>query len=328
MNEDDLSANDMTIRTVDPDIQRFLDEAAAAGAPPITAGTVEQARAGNAAFLATMVTTPEKVARVEDATVQGAVGPLAARRYHPFGDPIGHVVFFHGGGWVLGDLDGHDQLCRQVCSRGSLVVTHVNYRHAPEHLFPAPALDAGAAVRSIFQEDDALPLVVMGDSSGGNLAASAALQARDAAVRVAAQVLLYPVLDCDFGTASYERNADGYLLTRDDMQWFWSQYVPDCGARNDPLASPLRAPDLNGVAPAIVVVAGFDPLHDEGVAYAERLSAAGSTSEVQSYPSMIHGFSTLFALTPAAEASVDTALASLAAQLHPGTTVPTTKENH
>lgn len=313
---------------LDPDIQRFIDEAAAAGAPSITAGTVEQARAGNAAFLATMVTSSDAVAEVEDLTVSGAEGPLPARRYRPHGEPVGHVVFFHGGGWVLGDLDGHDQLCRQVASRAKVVVTHVKYRHAPEHPFPAPALDAGEAVRAVAAEGDGLPLAVMGDSSGGNLAASAALQARDAGIQLAAQVLFYPVLDCDFTTASYERNAEGFLLTRDDMRWFWNQYAPDTDARITPLASPLRARSLERVAPAVVVAAGFDPLHDEGVAYAERLSAAGSASEVLSYPSMIHGFSTLFALTPQAEASVDAAVARLVAHLTPGAQAPTQKENH
>lgn len=318
----------MKTTELDSDIQRFLDEAAAAGAPPITAGTVEQARLGNAAFLSTMRTSSDEVARVEELTVAGAEGPLPARRYRPLGDPRGHVVFFHGGGWVLGDLDGHDQLCRQVAARGQVLVTHVNYRHAPEHRFPAPALDAGAAVRAIADEDDGLPLVVMGDSSGGNLAASAALQARDAGIRLAAQVLLYPVLDCDFSTSSYERNAEGFLLTRDDMRWFWDQYAPDPDVRTTPLASPLRSPDLAGVAPAVVVAAGFDPLHDEDVAYVERLTAAGSPSEVLSYPSMIHGFSTLFALTPHAEASVDAALARLVVHLTPGPEAPTQKEHH
>lgn len=298
---------------LDPDIAKFLADAAASGAPPITAGSIADARRGNSAFLAAMRTHLDEVGRVENIEVPGADAALDARRYSPVGEPTSEVVFFHGGGWVLGDLDGHDQLCRLVCARANAVVLHVNYRHAPEHVFPAAALDAFAAVRWVSEEGSGLPLIVMGDSSGGNLAASAALQARDAGVAVALQVLLYPVLDSNLESASYRRNGQGYLLAHDDMVFFWDQYVPDKEDRSDPRASPLRADDLGGVAPAVIVVAGFDPLLDEATAYASRLNSTGVPVELLSYDSMVHGFSTLFAITRFAEHSLNEVAARIRA---------------
>lgn len=288
---------------LDTGYAKFLQELKDADAPPVTAGSIEEARNGNAAFLASMRTRIVEVATVEDVTVPTRAGRVDARVYTPHGNATSVIVFFHGGGWVLGDLNGHDQICRRIADAAGAIVVNVNYRHAPETPFPGAAEDAADAV-TWAAGHYSLPVVTMGDSAGGNLAASAAIAARDAGLELALQVLLYPVLDAYLSTASYRRNGEGYLLTTADMEWFWSQYVQD-GNRFDPRASVLRVPDVAGVAPAIVVVAGFDPLHDEGVAFARRLDEAGVTCELLEYPTAIHGFMTLTALGPLAEEATD-----------------------
>ncbi|MDT9593298.1 alpha/beta hydrolase [Nocardioides zeae] len=288
---------------IDPGLAGFLEQAAAAGAPPITAGSVADARTGNAEFLRTMRTRQEPVRAVEELSVPTRAGDLPARAYLPVDEPVAVVVYLHGGGWVLGDLEGHDQLCRHLAATSGAVVVNVNYRHAPETRFPGPAEDAADAV-AWAAATYPYPVVVMGDSAGGNLAASAAVASRDAGVRLDLQVLLYPVLDADLTRESYRRNGDGYLLTAADMDWFWDHYVGD-GDRFDPRASVLRVDDLDGLAPAVVLVAGYDPLHDEGIAYADRLAAAGVPCDVLEYPGAIHGFMTLHAVSPLGEQAAE-----------------------
>ena len=206
------------------------------------------------------------------------------------------LVYFHGGGWVIGDLDTHDVLCRQLTAEAGITVASVDYRLAPEHKFPAAVDDAWEATRWVASVADLLGidarrLAVGGDSAGGNLAAVVALLARDAgAPAIAFQALLYPVTDLSAESRSYNDFADGYMLTRDSMRWFAAQYLAGKDEAMDWRASPLRAATLSGLPPALIVTAGFDPLRDEGEAYARRLRDAGVRVDYACYGGMLHGF--------------------------------------
>ncbi|MBB5165497.1 alpha/beta hydrolase [Mycobacterium sp. AZCC_0083] len=202
------------------------------------------------------------------------------------------VVFCHGGGWVIGDLDTHDHLCRTIAVLGRCRVVSVDYRLAPDHVFPAGLDDVEAAVRWAAGAFPDASLVVAGDSAGANLATACARRLRDCGgPRIAAQLLAYPVTDCDFSRTSYLTNQDDLLLLRSaDMAWFWDRYLPDEAMRTHPDASPLRASSLAGLPPATVVLAGHDPLHDEGLDYARALRGAGVPVELVTYPTMAHGF--------------------------------------
>jgi len=221
------------------------------------------------------------VGDVADGVLPGAAGPLAYRRYRP-PSPGPHpiVVYFHGGGWVLGGLDSDDPFCRDLCARSDAIVVSVDYRHAPEARFPAAIEDGFAALRWIAANADALGgdagrLAVCGWSAGGNIAAVVCQMARDAGgPYIAGQVLVTPVTDCDFTRESYVANGEGYLLTAPMMRGFWDHYA-DPADRALPAASPLRARDLSGLPSALVVTCEFDPLRDEGAAYARALAAAG-----------------------------------------------------
>jgi len=257
----------------------------------------------------------------EDRTIDGPGGALRLRLYHPAGAGPGAplVVFFHGGGFVIGDLDTHDGTCRILATRTGAVVVSVDYRLAPEHRFPA-ALDDGVAAltwaataASTFGADPAR-LAVAGDSAGGNLAAAAAQRARDAgAPALAAQALVYPVVDFTTARPSVADNGEGYLLTADAMAWFAEQYLGDA-PRDDPGASPLLG-RLTGLPPAVVATAEFDPLRDEGRAYAAALSGAGVAVDHLEFPGLVHGFLGLGALSPASAAATDAVWGALAARL-------------
>jgi acetyl esterase len=244
--------------------------------------------------------TPPEIGVVKDLMADGPLGPIPLRLYRPAGvpvaTPLGVLVFFHGGGWVIGDLETHDVLCRQLTAESGVSVVSVDYRLAPEHKFPAAADDAWAATRWIAAHAaelgiDANRVAVGGDSSGGNLAAVVALLARDqGAPSIAWQVLLYPVTDVGAETQSYRDFAEGYLLTREGMRWFAAHYLNAAADAADWRASPLRAPSLAGLPPALVVTAGFDPLRDEGEAYAVRLREAGVRVDAVCYGGMLHGF--------------------------------------
>jgi cation diffusion facilitator CzcD-associated flavoprotein CzcO/acetyl esterase/lipase len=272
--------NDGVVNRLQLDVDFVLELTAAFGVPPIDTLSVADARGLMKAMEATRPPGPD-VGEVIDGVLRGAAGPLPYRLYRP-ASPGPHpiVVYFHGGGWVLGDLAADDPFCRDICVRSGAVVVSVDYRHAPEARFPAAVDDGFAAVRWIAANADTLGgdasrLAVCGWSAGGNIAAVACRMARDAGgPAIAGQVLVTPVTDCDFGRASYVENADGYVLTTALMRWFWNHYA-DPAERLDPKASPLRAPDLSGLPPALVVTCEFDPLRDEGAAYAEALAAAG-----------------------------------------------------
>jgi len=244
--------------------------------------------------------TPPQIGMVRDLTADGPLGPIPLRVYRPAGvpasTPLAVLVFFHGGGWVIGDLETHDVLCRQLTAGSGVSVVSVDYRLAPEHKFPAAVDDAWAATRWVVAHAgelavDASRLAVGGDSAGGNLAAVVALLARDkGAPAIAVQVLIYPVTDLVGETRSYRDFAEGYLLTREGMRWFIAHYLTAEAEAADWRASPLRAQSLAGLPPALIVTAGFDPLRDEGEAYAERLREAGVRVDSVCYGGMIHGF--------------------------------------
>jgi len=244
--------------------------------------------------------TPPQIGMVRDLTADGPLGPIPLRVYRPAGvpasTPLAVLVFFHGGGWVIGDLETHDVLCRQLTAGSGVSVVSVDYRLAPEHKFPAAVDDAWAATRWVVAHAgelavDARRLAVGGDSAGGNLAAVVALLARDkGAPAIAVQVLIYPVTDLVGETRSYRDFAEGYLLTREGMRWFIAHYLTAEAEAADWRASPLRAQSLAGLPPALIVTAGFDPLRDEGEAYAERLRDAGVRVDSVCYGGMIHGF--------------------------------------
>nr|WP_256734929.1 alpha/beta hydrolase [Variovorax sp. dw_954] len=242
---------------------------------------VEQARALLAQLSAARPPGPT-IGETVDGALLGAAGPLAYRLYRP-DSPGPHpvVVYFHGGGWVLGSHDSDDPLCRDLCQRSDALIISVNYRHAPEARFPAAADDGLAAVRWIGDhavELGGIPgeLAVAGWSAGANVAAVTCQQVRDhGGPAISGQLLLTPVTDCDMGTPSYVENAEGYVLTAPLMKWFWDHYA-DPADRTHPKASPLRAADLSNLPPAFVVTCEFDPLRDEGIAYAKALAAAGT----------------------------------------------------
>jgi acetyl esterase len=284
---------------VDPQIAAILEVLASAGAPPLTSGSPEQARA---AFRFTTVdmrnpATLADVASIDNQEVPGPAGSIPIRVYRPSTQgPVPTIVFFHGGGFVIGDLDTHDDHGRLLCRDVDAVVVSVDYRLAPEHKFPAGFEDCYAATRWAADNisslgGDADRLAVAGDSAGGNLAAAVAVAARDQGPSIAAQLLIYPGVDFtdDDTHASRIENAEGYFLTADDMVWFREHYISEEHV-TDPRASVLHAEDLSGVAPAVIGVGEFDPLRDEGVAYAKKLSDAGVEVLLHRFDGMVHGF--------------------------------------
>jgi acetyl esterase len=239
----------------------------------------------------------EPVAAVQERRVPGPDGELAVRVYTPDSEgPHPGIVFFHGGGWVIGNLDTHDGTARKLANAAGCSVVSVDYRLAPESPFPAAAEDCYAATAWVAENRADLgvgpgPLAVAGDSAGGNLASVVALMARDrSGPELGFQLLLYPVIDCDFDRPSYRDNAEGYMLTRDVMQWFWDQYVPDPAERRNTYVNPLAAASLADLPPALVLTAEYDPLRDEGEAYAERLKSEGVDVTCTRYDGVIHGF--------------------------------------
>ena len=241
---------------------------------------------------------PAPVREVFDGAVAGPAGTIPVRYYRETRKPACPLlVYFHGGGWVMGDLDTHDNLCRLLARKSDALVMAVDYRLAPEHPFPAPFDDAYAALvwaaeNAASVGADPKRILVAGDSAGANLAAAACLAARDrGGPAVGGQILLYPATDlASFDRPSYRHFADGHYLTRRYMEAFRDRYLPRAQDRTDPLASPLLAPDLTGLPPALVITAGFDVLRDEGEAYAERLRASGVAVTATRYNGMVHGF--------------------------------------
>lgn len=244
------------------------------------------------------------VTEVRDAAIAGPAGTIPARVYRP-DRPIATIFYLHGGGWVVGTMDMFDAFARMLAVESQCKVISLEYRLAPEHPFPGAVDDAHAALRWVAAEECEGPLVVCGDSAGGNLATVCARLARDeGAPDVALQVLAYPVVDHDFETDSYREQADNPLLGRNDMTWYWDLYVPVVSERDRPEASPLRTADLSNLPPAYIVVPAHDPLRDEVLAYAGRLRAAGVTVTERHYDDQAHGFLTMVNYLPVADAAV------------------------
>ncbi|QQK81153.1 alpha/beta hydrolase fold domain-containing protein [Salicibibacter cibi] len=280
---------------LDPQAQFVLEQLKALGGPPMEMLSPEEARAS--ANFSPLAGPPEKVENVTNKTIPGPDGEIPVRIYTPDSEgPFPALVYYHGGGWVIGDLVTVDVPCRRIANQTNCVVVSVDYRLAPEHKFPAAIEDAYAAVKWVADDANTIQvdpsrIAVGGDSAGGNLATVVAMMARDkGGPAIVQQILLYPVTNHAFDTNAYEENADGFFLTKAMMQWFWSHYLRDEDDGKKPYASPLLADDLSGLPPAFVITAGFDPLRDEGEAYAERLKAANVPVETTRYDAMIHGF--------------------------------------
>ena len=274
---------------LDPEVTAYIDELTAIGARPVNEMSVEEARRIAEERAPILFGPVEDVAHVEDRTIAGPAGEIPVRVYEPSPGSLPLLVYFHGGGWVTGSLDTHDGVCRSLANRAGCTVVAVDYRMAPEHRFPAAVEDAWAAVKWAAALDPPA-LAVGGDSAGGNLAAVMALRARDeGGPRLALQLLVYPVTDHDFDTGSYVENADGFVLTREGMRWYWDHYLPEADARTHAHASPLRAENVQGVAPAVVLTCEYDPLRDEGEAYAQRLAEAGVPIVCRRYDGLVHG---------------------------------------
>jgi len=309
---------------VDPHLQGLLDLIASAGLPPMSAGTPEAARAGFRALTvdARDPSAVPEVRAVEDITVPGGDGPRPARVYRPSAPgQLPTIVLLHGGGFVIGDLDTHDLTARTLANACAAVVVSVDYRLAPEHPWPAGVEDAIAATRwastALASLGGDSRLAVAGDSAGGNLAAVTAQAMRDEGIELAGQLLLYPVTDRRGSYPSHEENGTGYFLDLDTMMWFDQQYVGHLRDVDvtDPRLAPLHG-DLEGLAPAVLVVAEFDPLRDDGLAYAAALSAAGVPVEVRRFDGMIHGFVDMGRHSPAAQAALDETCALFRKVLH------------
>ena len=289
---------------LDPQAQALLQLMQERGVPSTHELTPAEARAAYRDRRGFTQPDPPRVPEVRELTAPGPSGPIALRLYRPEGLPPAQaplLVYFHGGGWVIGDRDTHDVLCRQLACQAGCAVLAVDYRLGPEHRFPAAIDDALAATRWAFANAaglgvDAARIALGGDSAGGNIAAVCCLALRDApdgaTVRPVLQLLIYPSTDMRGGSASHQANAQGYLLTRDVIQYFQGHYA-DPAQWTDWRASPLLASRHDGLPPALVLTAGYDPLCDEGLAYADRLSAAGVPTQYLCFSRQIHGFITM-----------------------------------
>ncbi len=284
--------------------------------PPLTGRTPAEAREDLRRSVRVVSGAPIAGARVQETTVAGVDGPLPARLFVPdeaqgvVRGPL--IVYFHGGGWVVGDRDTHDQPCRLLARTSGARVLSVDYRLAPEHRFPASVDDALAAFRDTVARADTLGadparIAVAGDSAGGHLAAVTALQAAaDGGPVPAFQLLIYPATDFADVAQSRLTFAEGFILTKENMDWYEEQFLGPTSDRRDPRASPLLADDLSGAAPALVVTAGFDPLRDEGEAYARRLREAGVRTLLRRHPGYVHGFINALAWPGPREAIAET----------------------
>lgn len=308
---------------VHPQIQTVLDKMAELNLPKFQTGSASDARAlmEGMADARRESLPPPYVAEVTNTTTGPGFGHVPVRIYRPNPDTISPVIiYFHGGGFVIGSLESYDTVARSLALKCNATVVSVDYRMAPEHVFPAAGQDCFDAVRWVSANVNSLKidpakLVVCGDSAGGNLAAVATLMARDAGVPIAAQVLIYPTIDTRFDTASYERYATGYgPLEAKTVEWFMDHYLPNRAMREDWRASPKYAPSHANLPPALVITAECDVLRDDGVAYTELLTAAGVATEYVEYAGMIHGFFSYLGLADDAEAAHDRVAAFLESQ--------------
>jgi acetyl esterase len=281
---------------LDPQAQKVVDALAALNLKAFKDSTPAEARESMRSRTAALGPF-EEVAAVADHRVPVTGGEITVRVYRPAGvGPHPVLVFYHGGGWVIGDLYTHDGICRSIVNAAGCAVASVDYRLAPEFKYPTPVDDSYAGLLWVVANAtrlglDAARVAVGGDSAGGNLAAVMALMARDRrGPRLLLQILIYPVTNYDFNTVSYRENATGFVLSTEDMRWFWRHYLSREEQGREPLVSPLLAKSLADLPPALVITAGCDPLRDEGEAYAGRLRDAGVAVTLTQYSGMFHGF--------------------------------------
>lgn len=310
-----------------PQAKAFIDLLEARGVPPTHTLTPADARKFYRERRAVTQPDPAEVAEVRELVAPGPQAPIPLRLYRPLGSAATTVlpvlVYYHGGGWTIGDLDTHDTLCRELCNLSGCAVVAVDYRMGPEHRFPAAVDDVLAATRWVRQEAaslavDASRLAVGGDSAGGNLAAVVAIAARDAGdLPIAFQLLIYPATDMRRVHPSHVSNGQGYVLTRDTIAYFHDQYITEARHDLDWRASPLLREDLAGLPPALVLTAGYDPLRDEGLDYARALTAAGVRSTYVCFERQIHGFITMGRLLDEANAAVSMCAGELRRALEP-----------
>lgn len=288
----------------------FLSEMAESGTKPLHEMTPEEAR-GLMASLGEMYGPGPEMARVNDASVTTEDGSFPVRVLVPSGSPHAVIVYYHGGGWVIGDIPGFDTLGRMLAQRTGCAVVLVDYRLAPEHRYPTAVEDSWVALRWVDERVEEIasarvPLIVAGDSAGGNLAAIMSQRARhNGGPEISLQVLVYPVTDCDVDNASYVDPENQLMLTRDSMIWFWDHYTPEASARQNVDACPSRAADLTGLPPAVVLTAEHDVLRDEGEAYAFQLRKAGVSVQHQRFEGQMHGFFTMVNVLPGSAAGIE-----------------------
>jgi acetyl esterase len=295
-----------------PQVEGLLQQMAAAGAKGFSEMTVDECRQTFAGMLAGLPPSGAAIASVIDRKIPGPGIDIPVRLYTPEGNgPFPILMFFHGGGFVIGDLETHDAVCRELCAGSQAVVVAVDYRLAPEHPFPAAPDDCMAATRwaaanAAEINGDAQRMAVSGDSAGGNLAAVVAQQSVQEGPMLCAQLLIYPATCADgTETPSMVENASGYLLERSDMDWFLGHYLPNESDRSIPRSSPIHNTNLAGLAPALVITAEYDPLRDEGEAYARAMQAAGVDVEISRYDGAIHAFYSFFPILEQGRAAID-----------------------
>jgi acetyl esterase len=289
----------------------FLTQLAESGAKPLHEMTPEEARSFSAALPDFYGPGPDVAKAYDEQVTTPDGGHFTVRVLVPAGEVRALVLYYHGGGWVVGNIEEYDHLTRKLANALHAAVVNVDYRLAPEHPYPAAANDAWTALQWASEHATEIagagvPLVVMGDSAGGNLSAVVAQKARDAGgPQITSQVLVYPVTDADLDNDTYTDPENQLLLSRESMVWFWNHYAPDPASRLNPDASPNRAADLTGLPPAIVLTAEHDPLRAEGEAYATRLRDAGVPVELRRFPGQMHGFFQLVGLLPGFAAGID-----------------------
>jgi acetyl esterase len=310
-------------RALDGRTQWLLQLLARSGQAPVEQTSVAEARAAFDTFMLEMGGRPAPIGEMIDRTIEGPAGRLRVRLYRPAGTVarlLPAILYFHGGGWAMGSLEGYDLVYRYFCARSGCALVAVDYRLAPEHKFPAAIEDALAAYRWLSRQAtglgiDPARIVVAGDSAGGNLAAVAARLLRDEPRAPCLQWLIFPCTDLSFGTDSFRSCGERFLLTRASMEWFRSHYLNHLAEIDDPRVSPLKADDLGSLPPALIYTAGFDPLRDEGNAYADRLMAAGVKTIHREFDSLIHGFVGLRGTVQAAARAMDDMVAGLRHEL-------------
>ncbi|EQA36784.1 putative 4-hydroxyacetophenone monooxygenase [Leptospira inadai serovar Lyme str. 10] len=277
-----------------PEMADYVQKILSLGLKGFSEGTPRQRREGYSAIRSLLGEGPE-MSDISDTSILTSNGKLIVRNYIPKNEIRSRILYFHGGGWVVGNLNDFDPFARLLANGTSSSVSLVDYRLAPEFPFPAAIEDATLALEWIATREDRekFPLVVAGDSAGGNLASVIVREARDKKwPKIDLQVLIYPVTDANFETHSYKTFEQGPGLTRKDMEWFWNQYIPDKSKRNDPRASPLQAESLRDLPPTIIFTAGLDPLRDDGELYADRLASEGVPTYFKRFDGYTHGFFT------------------------------------